>query len=198
MPIKKTWTLLTLAVAGVLGAGTVWTVHARSSPHVAFVAAHPPEPPPAAKEDGISVYFSPDGGCTDAICRDITLARQTVHVQAAQFTSKPIGKALIAAKNRGVEVIVVTDKRKDDDDSQTPRLVGANVPVYNDGHHHTAHNKLIIIDRSIIYTGSFNLTKESESENAENLVRIEGKHKLVDAYEDNFKSHLSHSVALGK
>ena len=43
--------------------------------------------PPAASEDGISVYFSPNGGCTDAIIQEINAARMSIHVQAYSFTS---------------------------------------------------------------------------------------------------------------
>src|SRR5437868_1259517 len=93
---------------------------------------------PAAAEDGLSVYFSPGGGCTEALIREIGKAKDTVFVQAAQFTSAPIAKALIAAKVRGVDVRVVVDRRKEDEDSQTGRLVGAGVPTFIDGKDHTA------------------------------------------------------------
>ena len=155
--------------------------------------------PPAASEGGISVYFSPNGGCTETICREIGAAKQSVFVQAAQFTSAPIAKALVAAKQRGVDVRVICDRKKDDDDhSQTDRLVEGGIPTFADGRHHTAHNKILIIDHRLVFTGSFNFTRESESENAENLVLIDGKPKLVAAYEANFKEHLGHSVSYEK
>src|SRR5258706_5192832 len=71
---------------------------------------------PAAAEDGLSVYFSPGGGCTEALIREIGKAKDTVFVQAAQFTSAPIAKALIAAKGRGGAVRVVEGRRKQDED----------------------------------------------------------------------------------
>jgi phosphatidylserine/phosphatidylglycerophosphate/cardiolipin synthase-like enzyme len=150
-------------------------------------------------EDGMSVYFSPNGGCTEAIVREIGNAKDTVFVQAAQFTSGPIAKALVAARQRGVDVRVVLDRRKEDDDrSQTSRLLDAGIPTFADGRHHTAHNKVIIIDHRRLFTGSFNFTRESEAENAENLLVIEGKPKLISAYESNFKEHLSHSTPYDK
>lgn len=131
--------------------------------------------------------------------RDINAASKTVWVQAAQFTSGTIAKALVAAKDRGVDVRVIIDKGKDEDEkSQADRLVGGEVPTFVDGQHHTAHNKVILIDHRIIFTGSFNFTNQSETENAENLLRIEGKAGLVAAYEANFKYHLSHSTAWEK
>ncbi len=40
------------------------------------------------------VYFSPNGGCTDAIVREIWKAKTEILVQAHSFTSKEIAKAL--------------------------------------------------------------------------------------------------------
>ena len=150
--------------------------------------------PPAASEDGISVYFSPSGGCTEAIVGAISQAKQSVFVQAAQFTSSPIARALVAAHQRGIDVRVVLDRGKDDHDhAQTDRLVDSGIPTFADGRHHTAHNKIMLIDHHLIITGSFNYTTESESENAENLLLIDDKPTLYMAYENNFKEHLGHS-----
>lgn len=41
------------------------------------------------------VYFSPHGGCTDAIIRELNKAKSTILVQAYTFTSAPIAKAII-------------------------------------------------------------------------------------------------------
>lgn len=151
-------------------------------------------PHAAATEDGLSVYFSPDGRCTDAIIRAIKNARVSVDVQAAQFESKSIAKALSAAHKRGVSVRVIVDRRKNaDKDSKTDNLVDRDVPTYYDDAHNTAHNKLILIDRRVIITGSFNFTKEAEEDNAENLLMVEDKPQLVAAYEQNFSTHLAHS-----
>jgi phosphatidylserine/phosphatidylglycerophosphate/cardiolipin synthase-like enzyme len=153
----------------------------------------------AVSEDGLSVYFSPNGGCTDALVKAISEAKTTVFVQAAQFTSVPVARALVEANKRGVDVRVVVDRKKDDTEkSQVDRLVAANVPVFADGRHHTAHNKVIMIDHRLMFTGSFNFTRESEAENAENLLKIEGKPQLIAAYEANFKTHLEHSNAFEK
>ena len=150
---------------------------------------------PAASEDNLTVYFSPNGGCTDAIIREINNSTKCVYVLAAQFTYAPIAKALVAAEARGVDVKVVIDQEKNEGEkSEIDRLVAGHVPTFTDGRHHTAHNKVMIIDHRLIFTGSFNLTRESETENAENLLLIQDRPKLVEAYEANFKEHLSHAT----
>ena len=45
---------------------------------------------PAAGPLPVEVYFSPKGGCTDAVLRELSTAKNTVLVQAYSFTSAPI------------------------------------------------------------------------------------------------------------
>ena len=48
----------------------------------------------------IQVFFSPKGGCTEAVVDALSKARSTVLVQAYSFTSTPIAKALVDAHRR--------------------------------------------------------------------------------------------------
>jgi phosphatidylserine/phosphatidylglycerophosphate/cardiolipin synthase-like enzyme len=142
----------------------------------------------------IEVFFSPRGGATEAVVQEIGKARREVLVQAYSFTSTPIAKALLDAKKRGVKVEAVLDKsqRKEKYTAAT-FLYNAGIPVYIDDKHAIAHNKIIIIDRQTLITGSFNFTKAAEEKNAENLLVIKGNKSLVDKYLDNFQVHMSHS-----
>jgi len=58
----------------------------------------------------IDVYFSPEGGCTDAVVHALNHATNTVLVQAYSSTSAPIAKALVTAYRRGVKIQVILDK----------------------------------------------------------------------------------------
>ena len=73
-------------------------------------AAEPKHTQPAASQEGISVFFSPHGGCTEAEVAEIGKARKSIQLQAYSFTSAPIAKAIVEAKARGVEVTAVLDK----------------------------------------------------------------------------------------
>src|SRR5262245_12950596 len=57
-----------------------------------------------ATPQSVTVYFSPKGGCTEAIVRELRAARREILVQAYSFTSDPITYGLIDAKKRGVNV----------------------------------------------------------------------------------------------
>jgi phosphatidylserine/phosphatidylglycerophosphate/cardiolipin synthase-like enzyme len=48
----------------------------------------------------VDIYFSPKGGCQNAIVNEINRAKKEILVQAYIFTSEPIATALIKAKNR--------------------------------------------------------------------------------------------------
>ena len=58
----------------------------------------------------VEVFFSPKGGCTKAIVREIGSAKSEILVQAYSFTSVSIAKALIEAKKRGLKIEAVLDK----------------------------------------------------------------------------------------
>ncbi|HTL29496.1 MAG TPA: phospholipase D family protein [Tepidisphaeraceae bacterium] len=149
---------------------------------------------PAAAQDGVSVFFSPNGGCTEAIVQGIASAKREIAVQAYYFTSSKIAKALGEARQRGVKVVVILDKSIDESKySSADYCLNHGIECYVDAQHEVAHNKIILIDGRLIFTGSFNFTTRAEEDNAENLVVIENKPKLQAAYEKNFKEHLGHS-----
>jgi len=139
------------------------------------------------------VYFSPNGGCTQAIIKEIDNAKLEILVQAYSFTSAPIAKALINAKKRAVSVEVILDKsqRKEKYTSAT-FLANSKIPTYIDDKHAIAHNKVMIIDKETVITGSFNFTKAAEEKNAENLLIIKSK-PLAGIYIENWYKHKEHS-----
>jgi phosphatidylserine/phosphatidylglycerophosphate/cardiolipin synthase-like enzyme len=139
------------------------------------------------------VYFSPHGGCTDAVIRELNKAESTVLVQAYSFTSAPIAKALLDAHKRGVRVEVILDKsQKTQKYSSADLLANQGIPTKIDSQHAIAHNKVMIIDGETVITGSFNFTKAAEENNAENLLVIRDK-KLAERYIKNWEEHERHS-----
>lgn len=142
----------------------------------------------------VEAFFSPNGGCTDAIVREISKAKSEVLIQAYSFTSVPIAKAIIQAKKRGVKIEAVLDKsQRTGKYSAATFLVNAGIPVLIDAEHAIAHNKIIIIDRNTLISGSFNFSKAAEEKNAENLLVIKGNPPLVLQYIQNFDHHKRHS-----
>ncbi len=141
------------------------------------------------------VYFSPKGGCTEAVVRNLEQAGKSVLVQAYSFTSLPIAEALVNAQKRGVKVKVLLDKsQRRGKGSKLELLVNAGIPVSIDTKHSIAHNKVMIIDGTTVITGSFNFTTAAEDKNAENLLVVHDK-VVARKYRNNWNSHSKHSGA---
>ena len=111
-------------------------------------------------------------------------------------TNVAIFQSLIAAKRRGLDVQIVADAYCSTlPGSQIHTAAAAGIPTWIDAHEKIQHNKVLVLDGSITFTGSFNLSTPAETRNAENLLRIEDSH-VASLYEANFNFHKSHSTQL--
>ena len=177
---RQNWSMTLIIVLGLVFAGRYFAMPGASAA-------------PDGQSD-IACYFSPKGGCTDAVVAEINRARQTILIQAYSFTSTPIAKALVEAHQRGVQITVVLDKSNlTGQYSSADFVLHASIPTYIDDQHAIAHNKIMLIDGRTIITGSFNFTKQAESSNAENLLVIRDRADLFAQYQANFQHHLEHS-----
>jgi len=139
------------------------------------------------------VYFSPNGGSTSAIVDTILQAKSEILVQAYSFTSHPIAKALVNAHKRNIKVEIILDKSQLTAKSSMLNYVAqSGIPTYIDNKHAIAHNKIIIVDRKTVITGSFNFTGSAEEKNAENLLIIPSN-ELAKVYIKNYNEHKKHS-----
>ena len=164
-----------------------------------WIFSHPLSVFPQEEPNTWEVYFSPNGGCTDAIVRELDKAQVTVLVQAYSFTSYRIAEALLDAHKRGVKVEVILDKsQRTDQYSSADFLSNSGIPTKIDGALAVAYNKVMIIDGEIVVMGSFNFTKSPEEINAENLLVIHDW-KLAERCTMNWKEHEGDSeVYMGK
>jgi len=151
------------------------------------------QPETAIVPKSVEVFFSPGGGCTEAVVRELDRAKETVEVQAYSFTSLPIARAMVNAHRRGVKVQVILDEsQRRERYSSADFVAHAQIPTFIDARHAIAHNKVIIIDDQTVLTGSFNFTKAAEEQNAENLLVIHDP-QMAAKYAQNWKQHLQHS-----
>jgi len=176
----------------VLVLGAIFLVRQLGDPHSRRVLVD--EQQPAVTDDGISVYFSPHGGCEAAVVGRINSAQHSIDMQAYTFTSVPIAQALADAQGRGVIVRAILDEQATSEhDTEALYLKDRGITVFTDGDHPIAHNKVIVLDGRTVITGSFNFTKQAENANAENLMILADRPAIASAYERNFENHLSHS-----
>lgn len=145
---------------------------------------------------GPEVHFSPGGGCTAELVRCLDAAHREVRVLAYSFTSAPIAAALVRAHARGVDVQVIADDgQRTATGNRLGVLVAGGVPVSLDGAHAIAHNKVVVIDRELVVTGSFNYSAAAERSNAENLVTLHDR-PLAARYLADWSKHAGHALPL--
>jgi phosphatidylserine/phosphatidylglycerophosphate/cardiolipin synthase-like enzyme len=156
----------------------------REAPNLVTLAAVPAQ-----------ALFSPWDDIEAAVVACLRAARRQVLVQAFSFTSRPIARALIEAKSRGVDVRVTADASETDriENGRIPELAAAGIPVFIEERYQSAHNKVMVIDagspRGTVITGSFNWTFAAQRRNAENVLILSDQPALADRYRLNWERH---------
>jgi phosphatidylserine/phosphatidylglycerophosphate/cardiolipin synthase-like enzyme len=142
----------------------------------------------------LGVYFTPPTGAAAAIVQAIDASEREVLVQAYGFTHNAIAQALVRAHQRGVAVQVLLDKKsKTSNHYVIDVLTQAQIDVRHDGKHAIAHNKVMVIDASIVITGSFNFTNSAETRNAENFLVLKSA-ELAQRYRAQWQNHWAHGT----
>jgi phosphatidylserine/phosphatidylglycerophosphate/cardiolipin synthase-like enzyme len=104
------------------------------------------------------------GSIEEQLIGFINNAQTSIHIASFEFNLTPVAGALIAAKNRGVDVKWITDDENGlDYDIQPGRgqfslLQAAGIEVRDDNRTALMHNKFWIFDQQITWTGSTNIT----------------------------------------
>jgi phosphatidylserine/phosphatidylglycerophosphate/cardiolipin synthase-like enzyme len=151
----------------------------------------------AAAEMIVQACFSPQGKCSSHILREIESAKQELLVAVYAFTSVDLASALVQAKKRGVAVQVVVDREFDRaNENSKARFLGAQkIPVrrvsgvqltMQDKEPGLMHQKFAVIDRRLVFTGSYNWTHSAESRNDENLLMFRNAGPLAEEYRKAF------------
>ena len=146
----------------------------------------------------VKIYFSPNGGCEDAIVEAISHAKREIDVAMYAFTSRTLARALVAAKGRGITVRVVMDGSfaQENEYSKAEYLRRKGIPVklvtpYGQWGRSREwegkmHNKFAVIDSSTVITGSYNWTTTAERVNYENLLIFTDAPEVASAYKREF------------
>lgn len=148
----------------------------------------------------VQYAFTPGERADGMIIEAIAGARQQIVVQAFSFTHRRIAQALLSARSRGVEVIVIADQQQTYaiKTSVVRYLADGGVQVLLDAHHASAHNKVMVIDAGsancAVVTGSYNFTQAAQFQNAENVVILRSNLQLCEAFRGNWQRHKSHAL----
>lgn len=127
------------------------------------------------------------GGIDTQLAAAIGGARSTLDIAAYEFNNEILTEAVIEAHERGVRVRVVTDDEAgiEDDETTLSRLIAAGIPVVDDDRTDLMHNKFVIIDGSVVWTGSWNLTINGTYRNNNNVIRLRSR-RAVENFQAEF------------
>ena len=134
----------------------------------------------------LGIYFSPDGGCEDVVIDWIGRANQSIHIMIYSFTLDDVGDALVTAHRNGIDVKVIFEKGQVSQYSAYFKLETNGIHVKNDTNSAYMHHKVMIVDDSIVLTGSFNWSSNAETMNNENLIVISSEY-VAQQYENIFE-----------
>ncbi len=135
----------------------------------------------------INVYFAPEDNVEKIILGRIEKAEKSIRFMQFSFTSDQIGEALISKFKNGIAVEGVFEKKGSDTEySEFTKMKIENVPVKLDKNKHVMHHKVFIIDDYRVITGSFNISKNANNKNDENIIIIDSR-ELASKYIEEFK-----------
>lgn len=145
----------------------------------------------------VQTCFSPQGKCSAHILREIEAAKQELLVAVYAFTSDDLASALVKAKKRGVVVQVVVDREFDrtnenskgkffDVEKIPVRRVSGAAAKASDKDTGLMHQKFAVVDRRIVFTGSYNWTQSADIRNDENLLMFRDASPLAEEYRKAF------------
>lgn len=151
---------------------------------------------PATQTDGgsgaIRVYFTNPGGdpadehnIAHACAAYIDNARESIDVAAYELDNKLVVDALVRARQRGVQIRLVTDTDYIHEYGPTA-LKAAGIGVVEDHRDPLMHNKFMVFDKKAVWTGSVNFTENCMYRNDNHGLYIESP-ELAENYATKFR-----------
>ena len=137
--------------------------------------------------DVLEIYFSPEDDFEQRLLDLIAHARTEIDFLAFAFTNDTISDALIAKRSEGIIVKGVIDEKQNSyqKSSDYRKMRENGIDVHLDGNKYTLHDKIMIIDDTVI-TGSYNFTRKANDTNNENSIVVHNK-ALADQYKTEFQ-----------
>lgn len=137
--------------------------------------------------DAIQVLFSPEDKALINLIALVNDAEVSIRFLAFSFTDYPLAQTMIERAKVGVDVKGVFETfGSNSPRSELKTLWCANLPVKQDGSSNNfLHHKVVIIDNSIVFTGSFNFSTNADESNEENAIIIDNP-EIATLYTQEF------------
>ena len=127
------------------------------------------------KANGMQIYFSPqDKSISSAVLPIIENAKDYIYIPIFVITENRTVEALIKAKQRGVDVRLISDALNASSKYSKIKVLRANgIPVKIENYAGKMHSKTMIADDKYSVIGSMNFSKSGETKNDENTIVLE-------------------------
>jgi phosphatidylserine/phosphatidylglycerophosphate/cardiolipin synthase-like enzyme len=130
------------------------------------------------------------GGVDEALVADFDRARQTIDAAVFDVRLPSLVNALVSAARRGVKVRMVVDYAANQDAADFRSAIDAleqgGVQITRDHRSALMHNKFVVIDGRVLWTGSMNFTPNDVYRNNNNMLRLELPALIVN-YKQRFE-----------
>lgn len=142
----------------------------------------------------IDVYYAPEDEPLTRLSKLYDRATRYIYVAVYGLTSPIAVKGLVEAKKRGIDVRVITDRERLEDQKQktaVETLHLAGIPILVNQHDGLMHLKQVVIDDEINASGSMNHTGSGNRYNDERLdvihdhaISLKARDKFLSMWKD--------------
>jgi len=147
----------------------------------------------------VQVLFSSEDHALASLIALVADAKTSIRFLAFSFTDYPLAQAMIDRAKSGVSVQGVFETFGSTSPSAELKTFWcAGLPVRQDGNDGFLHDKIIIVDDSIVVTGSLNFSSNADDSNEENVVILDHS-EIAALYIQEFNKVWSqaHEVLVG-
>ena len=133
------------------------------------------------------VFFSPGEDCVNHIIDLINEAYNQLDICVFTISDDRISRAIVDAMKNGVEIRIISDNFKvEDTGSDILDLSRVGIPVKLDKTENHMHHKFMIIDKTIVLTGSYNWTRSAALYNQENIISTDDE-LVISKFSNEFE-----------
>ncbi len=155
------------------------------------------------------VFFTPDNNVRNELLRYIGQEAEKVQIAVFMMTDQEIAKSLINAVNRNVSVELITDVgclKERSNKINDLCANGCSVHIYNPsydkkGRTSLMHHKFALftnnLGKSLVWTGSYNFTKNASNANQENAIILDDQ-KIFGIFSKQFRRLKKRSYRYGQ
>ncbi len=135
----------------------------------------------------VEVYYGPDDAPLDRLTALYRHATRYLYVAAYGLTSPRAVEAMVAAKKRGVDVRLITDRQRTEDVKQRTALHTlhlAGIPILVNEHDGLMHLKQVVIDDEVNTTSGNRYNDERLDIITDHAITVQARDKFLAMWKD--------------